>query len=372
MGFVSLSMPDSLGLNLVSPAMWEGGKTARFSMQGGYMRAMTEDAVGSDVSDVAELNGFALALPIYSSWFLGMTFSPYTRMDYHWETAGSNGWSSTMETQDGLGGITQGLVEMSMPADERVRIGFGARFLLGQVERSWDVTFPGTIANPATSNVTDNMRGMGWALSTRWDAPAGWTAGGYVFGPTSLSVKRHSFVTSIRQLSANSGIIDTLEDRTYELDEDFGTPWDIGLSVSRRLGLHLIGCEMSWQGWDLVDEPIELAEQFRNALRLSAGWEWQPIHKPFDPFWKSLAYRGGFYMQDHYVVSGSGNQATKFALTAGISIPYYNNRSRVDLALELGFMGDQDKDGVAERSIGLSIGFNHSELWFISRREKRR
>lgn len=372
MGMVSLAVPDTLGLNLFSPAMWEGSRTARFAMQGRYASAMTEDAVGSDVSDVAEISGFAFALPIYSKWFIGMTFSPYTRMDYHWESAGSNEWTSTMQTQDGLGGISQGLVQMSMPADERLRIGFGARFLLGQVRRTWDVTFPGTVANPATSDITENLRGMGLALSTRWDAPAGWTVGSYVYGPTSLGVKRHSFITAIRQLSANRGIVDTLENSTVERKKDYEVPWDIGVGVSRRLGLHIVGVEMSWQGWDFVDEPSDLVDKLRNALRLSAGWEWQPVHKPFDPFWKALAYRGGLYMQDHYVVSDGGNQARKFGLTTGISIPYSDNRSRIDLALEFGMMGDQDKDGVSENSIGLSVGFSHSELWFVSRRERKK
>ncbi len=371
MGMVSLSVSDTLGLNLLSLASWEGGKTARFGLHGGYTRFTTNDPNGSDMSDIAELSGIALALPIYSDWFFGMAYSPYTKVDYHWETTSSNEWTSTLESQDGSGGITQGLIGLSIPVSKDIRIGVETRLIFGQIERSWDVTFPGTIANPATVNIKDNLRGLSWALSGRWNGPAGWFAGGYMFGPARINVKRHSFVTTIKQVSTQAGVLDTLEDRTYKLEEGYDIPLDLGIGISRQLKQNIVGLEMAYHGWGQVSEPTLMAEQYHDALRLSAGWEWDPRYKPFDPFWKSLAYRGGAYMQDHYVVSAGGNQSRKFAVTAGLSIPYYNNRSRIDIALEVGWMGSQEQDGVAERSIGLTIGFNHSERWFVNRKEKR-
>ena len=376
MGGVALAVPDTLGLNLLFPALWQGSSTTRFSLHGGYISTTTSDRYGSDVSDVAELGGLAVTIPIRQDWFFGVTLTPYTRMDYRWETSESTDWSSTNEIYHGRGGISQGLVGLSFPVGERNRFGVVGRALFGELEQKWSVSYTDVEANTSNIEIKDRLKGIGWGLSWNWIAPRdetilrGWSVGAYLFGPAELNVVQHRLITSKRILSGRVVAIDTLENAKNDLDENYDLPWDFGLGVSRSMGRHITAVEMAYHGWGQLSQPSEMVEQLRDAYRFSAGWEWDPEYRPFDVTWKALAYRAGAYWQQQYALSLTGHQTQQFGLTGGISIPYNNNLSRVNLALEIAWMGSQDQDGASERMIRFTLGINHKEQWFIGRKER--
>jgi len=361
MGMVSLAVPDSLGLNLLSPASWGGLETARFGFGGNYSSMYLEDMFNSDVSEQADFTGVAMAVPVRGEWFVGLSISPYTRMNYEWEFDDSTSWTSTSVKQQGKGGISQGLVALSIPVRTGMRLGAAVRPIFGKVDQHWREKYPDIEANSAGISISDRLHGVGWALSWQWIKPQLWSVGLSLMGPTQVSVERQTVV-----LAAGW----SLYDKKVELPEKYDLPWDCSFGAAHWLGRHLAGFEVQYQGWDATDSPRALTDRFTDAFRFGAGWEWSPEYRPLDPLWKVLTFRSGFYMQDHYVRSLSGHQARKIAFTGGFSIPYFKGRSRVDIALEVGWMGDRDSDGVAERSIGLNIGFNHSEKWFIGRRER--
>ncbi len=360
MGFVSLAVPDSLGLNLLAPALWDGPATARFGFQGAVVSTRTSDEVyGSDDSDEAGLRGVAMALPIGRGRFLGLAVTPYTRMDYEWEVWRSTEWSRVLERSEGSGGVAQGLLALATPVGRGIRLGLSSRAIFGKVDRSWRAEFPGVAANPAEEFISDRFKGIGWGLSWSWVGAAGLSVGGCVTGPVRMEIQQEETI-----YSGWSEQVDT----TRELDEDYDLPWDVAIGVSRRFGPHLTAVELAWHGWDAVSHPESMADGFTDAFRLSAGWEWSPEYRQFDPFWRALVFRGGGYLQEHYVLSSSGHQSRRVAVTGGISIPYFAGKSRLDIALEMGWSGSRSQDGVAERSLTLAVGVNHSEKWFVGRR----
>ncbi len=361
MGMASLGVRDTLGIDIRYPAMWMGPSTARFAFQTSMTRNWIEDDGGSDISDEAIFNGVSFVLPIAKKQFFGFTLSPYTRTSYKWITQRSVGDGSTKETQQGRGGVSQGIAGLSVPVSEKLRIGLAARGLFGKIERSWRIEYTDLIANAAELTNSDRLAGFGWGFSMYVADFGGWSMGAALNSPVKMSVERRSFV-------AKSDY--ALSDTTIDVGETWDLPLEISLGASRMFGRHVTAIEAQWSGWGSLEEPVTIEGDFTDAISVSCGWEWHPVFKPLDPFLKSLVYRGGFYYQQHYTRNPDGHRADKYALTGGVSIPYFDNLSRLDVALELGWMGSKDSDGVAERSIKLTVGFNHSQLWFVGRRER--
>lgn len=366
MGMVSVAFPDTLGLNLLFPAAWSGSPNARFAFSGDYSKVRLEDLSGSDRNDEAGFTGAGMAVPVGRDWFLGVTISPYTRMDYKWVSDGTKTWTSSTVEQSGEGGISQGLIAVSLPAISQLRVGLALRPVFGKIDRRWIESYPAqggylTADRPAGILTSDRFKGVGWGLSCQWVKSGFWSAGLAVLGPASLEVKRENEISSAGSKQLEEEV---------DLPENYDLPLDITVGAAGWMGEHSAGFEIEWQGWGGVEHPAELAGSLRDALRFGVGWEWSPEYHPLDPMWRALAYRGGIYMQDHYVTNKQGNKARRIALTGGISIPYHEGKSRLDVAVEIGWMGDRDEDGVTERTIGFSLGFNHSEKWFLSRREK--
>ena len=362
MGMISLAIPDSLGVSYLFPAAWGGSETTRFGFSGSFTSFSLEDMSGSDANDQADFNGMAFVVPIGSERFLGMAISPYTRMDYRWSVNGSVDWAATTVVQQGTGGLSQGFLGISLPIRTGMRLGLAARPLFGKVDRHWRENYHGVDANSSGISVSDRFHGVGLGLSWQWQKPGFWSTGLSILGPASVGVQRQTVV-----LAAGYPVYDEKD----ELDEKYDLPWDIILGAAQWFGRHITAFEIQYQAWGNLKNPKDLTKRFTDAFRASLGWQWNPEYRPLDPLWRSLTYRSGIYVQDNYTLSSDGHQARRIAWTGGISIPYFGDRSRIDLALEIGWMGNKNRDGIAERSIGFTVGFNHSEEWFIGRRERK-
>ena len=361
MGMASLGVQDTLGIDIRYPAMWSGSPTARFGIQSSLTRNWAEDIGGSDISDEAILNGVSFVVPIGNERFFGVILSPYTRTNYKWIVQDSVGYCAISETQQGRGGVSQGIAGLSVPLTVNLRLGLAARGLFGKIERSWRIEFTDIAANAAELTSSDRLSGFGWGISLYGSNLGNWSVGAAATSPVEMSVERRSLVTKSDY---------SLSDTTVDVEENWDLPLEISLGISRTFGRHITAVEARWSGWGSLDEPVTIEGDFADAISVSCGWEWRPAYKPLDPFLKSLTYRGGFYYQQHYASNPVGHQAEKYALTGGISIPYLDNLSRLDIALELGWMGTKNEDGIAERSVKLTVGFNHSQLWFAGRRER--
>lgn len=362
MGLVSLAMPDTLGLNMLSAAAWNGPATTRFGFSGYMIRTSLENNRVSENNDQTGLTGAAMVIPLGEGRFFGLALSPYTRMCYKWEYNGSSDIGSSTVSDSGRGGLTQCLVSFSTAIKRDMRLGFTIRPIFGQIYQRWGEHFDDDALRSSGIQVVDRFIGLGWGFSWQLVQPAGWAAGVSLLGPITVNVERQTTILV--------NYYNQQEDKE-DIAGGYDLPWDIAFGAGRAFGRHRAGFEFAWQGWSGVNHasvPIKLLE---DALRYGIGWEWAPDYRPFDPFWREMTYRGGLYYQDHYALGASGYQSHKFALTGGMSIPYYDAKSRIDLALEIGWMGDRSRDKVTERTVKFSIGFNHSQKWFIGRREKK-
>ena len=358
---MSLAVEDTLGLNILAPALWSGGSDARFGFNADYTANGAKDAGGSVKSDAAGINGMAVAFPLGSGRFLGAAVAPLTRMDYRWQSENSGNWTRTVTTEIGRGGMSQGLLALSLPVRSNVRLGLAGRLGFGTSTRSLAAEFPDIRSDSATTSSLDvdhRLSGFGWGVSFSWDAPEDYVTGGYLNSPIRAEVQQQ------RSVWAGSS---NVSDATSDLAGRWELPWSAAFGVGRYWNRHLTALEFGWDGWSGVAKPVGAGE-FNDAWRFAAGWEWTPEYRALDPWWRALTYRAGLSYQTLYAAAPTGHQPHKVAVSGGLSLPYFNGRSRLDLALEYGWLGDKSRDLVAENYFGISLGFHHKEPWFVSRK----
>jgi hypothetical protein len=370
MGYTSLAILDTLSLDRRNIAAWSGPATARLGLGGNITRTSVEDVYGSDLRDQGGLSGIAIAVPVGESTFLGLAISHITRVSYDWAVTGSadQDWSSTIEKHNGTGGMSQGILGMSFPYGEKFRFGIGARGIFGKSERYWQVEFPDATSWATTYLKSDRYKGFGLSASAHYKVSPQWMFGLAINSPVSVRIQRQNLIER-QELSRNVKIIQL--DSTTILDDELDVPLEVAVGVGHIMGKHAFAGELAWKGWGSVNEATDPNNTLEDALRLSFGWEWMPGYRAFDPIWRLITYRAGIYNQEHYAQSLSGNQSNRTALTGGLGIPFNRGLSRIDIALELGMMGSQSDDGVAEKFAVITVGFNNSEHWFKGFREGR-
>ncbi len=358
MGLAGMATADSLSLDLFMPANWAGPRTARFGFNSFTVRETVSDNTGTDASDNGGVGGIGFVVAAGKTAFVGFTITPITLMDYRWKSTGSTPWSATLTRRQGQGGISQALIGGSFQYNEKLRLGITARPVFGKVERLWKLDYTDGGGFSSSQTYSDRFAGFGVSLSGRWQQDD-WSFGALVNSPISISVQRQLVVGEGGQAQVDS---------TYDLSEKYDLPLDFGVGFSKRYLRQLIAVDVMLHNWGSVDPPSIEGGTFDNSYRLSAGWEFYPEYRPLDPFWQAWIYRAGFYTSNNYGLSASGHQANRMAFTAGLGIPYAKGRSRLDLAVEYGWAGNKSDDGVVEQMLGITLGFNHSEQWFVGRR----
>ncbi len=360
MGLTSIGTSDSLSLDLMAPAAWSGPGTTRFGFGSWVGGTTAKDVTGSDDATSGGFTGAGFAVHLGRGIFAGITILPYTQLNYRWRSDDSLGWSPTTIQRQGDGGLSQVVFGVSFPINPELRLGVNVRPVFGKVQRLWGVSFPGLTDHGASETVSDRFQGYGFGLSGVWSM-GDWGAGINFQTPFKATIER--------QMVVIGGTVSQV-DTTIRQAGKLGLPMDLTVGASRQLGRNLFAVEAALHGWKSVALPAGSTAKLTDGTRLSAGWEWAPESQPLDPLWKQLIYRAGAYETNSYALSASGHQPQRFAFTAGMGIPYADGKSRVDLAIEVGFGGNQGSDGASERSFGLSIAFNHSEPWFVQRQDQ--
>jgi hypothetical protein len=362
LGLSGLALPDPLSLDLVSPANWQGSQTARFGFTTYFSHESVTDATGSDAGDNGGIAGVGLAVHLGKEIFAGFAITPYTQMDYRWRSAGSLPWAETLTKRQGEGGISQALVGTSFPVRPDLRLGLALRPVFGKVERLWKVEYPGGEGLSASQTISDRFSGVGGSISAAWQRDE-WRGGMVLNTPVTLDVQQ--------QTTVGAGGVHQF-DSTYDATQDYGVPLDLGIGVSRLMNGHAFTLEGFYHAWGALTPPSSVGGTFKDGVRFSGGWEWSPEFRPLDPIWRAMTYRAGTYRSTGYAASTSGHQPVAFGLSCGLGVPYADGKSRLDLAFTIGWAGDESKDGAKEQTVGFSLSFNHSERWFVGRRERSR
>jgi hypothetical protein len=104
-------------------------------------------------------------------------------------------------------------------------------------------------------------------------------------------------------------------------------------------------------------------------LALGVGLEKSARRALSGNLFQKISYRVGGYYQREAIYQDSG--ISEYGMTAGLSLPYFNNLNRIDLALTYGIRNGFLSDDIGNENIfSVHVGITTGEPWF--RRYKRR
>lgn len=104
------------------------------------------------------------------------------------------------------------------------------------------------------------------------------------------------------------------------------------------------------------------------AYKLSIGGEYTPNSLSLYNYWQRVSYRAGFYYGQDFVRINN-TQATYYAATFGLSLPFKRSTDRIHTAFEIGKMGKQSATSIQQNFVRFSLGISFNDKsWFVKRK----
>jgi opacity protein-like surface antigen len=306
---------------------------------------------------------------------VGFQYAPYSRVSYQVRQPGvlvdSLANSSTPFTTAfrGSGGLQRVDLGVGYAPSEGLRVGATVGFLFGIIERSIRTSSEAEGFASVTQNQTTTQRGLTATLGAQYTARA-------LLGDEDALSLGLTFAPGVH-LDAErvSTLGETLDRDTLQTVRDGSTdlPWSVAGGVSyaadTRWTLTLDG---RYEPWSTFESDFTFpgyapddASRLRDRYRISGGFEFLPAgNRPFEPYWRRVAYRLGGSFEQGYVDPVAGQSVETLALTGGLSLPTLLTGTQVDLNLEAGTRGSASGDLVRDRYYRVGLNINIGERWF--------
>lgn len=323
------------------------------------------------------LNSVQMSFPLIERRLgLGVSLSPYTRVNYRVREMGSLSAPDSVlygVDSEGRGGLhsIQGAIGYRLSTN--VSVGLSAGYLFGIMEDGRRTFFVGSdhwatevmngtrlggltatlgtqIALPGPlSEIDEIYLGATFTIPTRLSGDRVRTVG------TSLDRDTLGVVSSASvdlPWMAEAGVAYRLDSRWYFVIDGAYAPWSTFSST------------VPFGGYDPQGPSL-----MRDQVRVSAGMEVVPGgNDPLAPFLARSSYRLGGYLERAYVDPSDDFNLTTYAVTGGMSLPSFLSGTRLDLNFSVGTRGQAERGLVRDVFYRFSATVNIGERWFEQRK----
>ncbi|MCK9483017.1 MAG: hypothetical protein M0R34_01470 [Candidatus Marinimicrobia bacterium] len=369
MGNAGTAVRDSMSLNQSNPALWEGfGST---SLQGQLYSSTLTIPTLDFKGGMANFSGFSFKMPVGKRSGFAIGLAPLTRMKSSVSFSDSLvfqgeqiDYSSEVEL---VGGISELYLGSGYRISKYLAIGLKANVIFGNyvvrnhTELSTELSPDGKNTESfykRTTAVSGNCVSFGILLNDR--------------------DQRYNLSATVEKGSRLKGRVTT--ENYYGSDSTFQTgtiEYPTFITIGARLP---IAKYLAFSGdlrYGIYNQDVfqnfyvfrQFSSDSRNSIAVGIGLEKAPRQALKNSFFQKLYYRCGAYYQTEPVYLNSGLR--EYGVTAGFSLPYFNNLNRIDFALTYGL-----KKGFLSNEIGneeifsIHLGITTGEPWF--RRYKKR
>lgn len=306
---------------------------------------------------------------------VGFQYAPYSRVSYQVRQPGLlvdevTGDSTLFATAfRGSGGLQRVDLGVGYAATEGLRVGATVGFVFGIIERSLRTSSDAPGFTAVTQNQTTTQRGLSATVGAQY------TASGLLGDEDALSLGL-TFAPGIRLDAERVATLGESLDRdtlSAVRDGETSLPWSVAGGVSyaadTRWTLTLDGRYEPWSDFEsdfaFPGYAPDAETRLRDRYRVSGGFEFVPAgNRPFEPYWRRVAYRLGGSFEQNYVDPTTGQSIETLALTGGVSLPTLLTGTQVDLNLEAGTRGSASGDLVRDRYYRVGLNINIGERWF--------
>lgn len=360
MGGTTIAIPTPYSINVTNPALLGQATTTR--IQVGYR--FNQHVVSSDENTLRQNNGNidgVLAMfSIDTAYGFGISFGilPYSKVAYYTQrdlsTTIDGDVITGRSTQTGSGGVSQLHLGSSVRIVPGLQFGLSMGALFGVLTYEDEVTADGPFYR-AVSTQSYDLRGLLFRSGLYW-SPTNWlNLGAFVSAGGTGSV----FITRKAEgYSGSTPIYDTTEIAETETD----LPLTYGFGISHKSGRMVVGADVEFGQYSNMTINVRDDAGYSDAVRISAGYSYQPAMSPALTFGNKIGYHAGAFYQQLYPTY-LNSSITEYGASGGISFPLGGN-AMVDAGLQLGYRAPQNNDVLSELFGRLTVSISIGETWF--------
>jgi len=373
---------DSLSISSSNYAMWTDVKNTTYSVSLSYDKHDVQGENQSSKFDGMTISGFNIAMPFGNKNVIGLSFSPFSRVDVlesatESELVDQNDPASTYKKQvrkEKDGGINSlSLVYGKRIGDLSLSTDFSAKF--GTIRTDTENIYTRFVNDTTpiasrTHQVFDksfyNHLTLGLGLS--YKVADNLNIGGY------LSVPFYSFTekeVKSRLFSPISGsLIEEKNQETEEIDSEWPIEFSIGMSYDFNESLN-ISSDFNFIGFKdkklgIALEGVDSSEEYNDYTKFSISSTYTPSRKKLDTYYKKVSYTLGGILEKREVTV-DGNDIYDKTLMCGLTLPYDRDRASIKANLYYTMAGNKNDSMYEENIIKFELIFTGSSSWWLKK-----
>ncbi|MCL5029739.1 MAG: outer membrane protein transport protein [Bacteroidetes bacterium] len=370
-GQLGSSLTYSSSINIVNPASWTGINRTRFETSISYSGLYISDNNSKQFNGKAQFSGFTLAFPISDSNGIGLALGlvPYSMVSY--KVLGNENYlpatnDSYQVTYQGQGGLSKTFIGASYKLPFDLNIGASLEYYFGSLDYTSNASFTNTsdISTLYKRSYQPNGLGTTFGIITP-DLSKLFHSQSVSNLRLGLSLNYISTLSTDTLLTSTSAVrTDTIGEGTTQMKIPLRLTAGLSFALDQK---YIFSFDAATQAWSQYSFNGIQSSDLRNALKLSAGFEFRPKVDIGTTAWEQIIWRAGFsYEQTQYQINNVG--INQFSVSGGFSYPL-SYANTLDIAVQYSTRGTKQSGLIKENMFKLNFGLSLGELWFLRHEE---
>jgi len=356
LGGVRIGTISATKLPYLNPANLSLITTTRFD--GSFLFEQTDISIFNVEGKRADaiLNSFQLTFPVKSSFSFAFGLQPYSTTAYDYTSLINNDGFEAVQSVSGAGSLQRGFLNLGGKINNIISVGVGTDFYFGRVKKTWRLTYLDSQFFPTADENQSFLSGIGVHLGMLARLHKKLYVGAVYYSAATINIENKAVF--------NFGKETDIVTKDEKLPEIFG----MGASFIPNNNLQ-IAFDYMVQASKENEQDVLTGRQKHNARKIGFGIAVQPSTKLLSSPLKRLIYNFGFTASTMPYLDERGEVVDERFFTAGLSIPFANGKSMLDLSIEFGKRGRIPQNNAQESMIRVVAGVGTGELWFLRRKQ---
>lgn len=352
---------DSIRANEKNPASLSKLLLTNFSV--GSSVKINSMMAGDSKTNAKTMNidYISLAFPLYEKLAVAATLAPYSWVGY--KIAAQR--DDIKYNHAGDGGLSRANFCVGYEIYKNISLGLGANFIFGKRETE-------SISTESASYMVQEYnlskyKGFTFKIGGQYD----FTTKDNKIGTISIHISPEAKInsTNTRKFSAISNatqrqiVVPDLGDRAKT---HITIPTEIGIGAClSEPRVWILGAEYNFVSSGYTDPFVSPKDvEYNSGHTISIGGSYTPRYDAFTNYLRRMTYRAGLYYQKTGL-SIRDNSIDDFGITFGVNLPTGGGLSSVSVGAVAGQRGKNVNGLIAERYLGVKVGFSFSDKWFV-------
>lgn len=361
MGGLGYGLRSHKYINIVNPASFSEADTLTMLFEAGASLQNANFKEGDKRINAknASLEYIAMQFRIRKNLGMSIGFLPYSRVGYSFSKVSNEGsYESSTDSYNGSGGIYQPYVGIAWRPLKSLSIGLTGSYIYGDITHDVAISFANSTSLRRIYNASINSYkiDLGVQYIMQLAEKQSVTFGAvYSFGH---NMNADATITEINSSSSKEKTVDS----GFSIPHTFGAGF-----VYNYKNKWKFGADYTFQDW-------KSSTFFGNGeglgrSKVSIGAEYSPTRLS-NNILKMIEYRAGAYYSQPYAKINDRTGCNEYGVSAGISLPFYNNNNRYSHATlhisgEFARMKPESPSMITENYLRINVGITFNESWFM-------